>query len=137
VTDQPQNFDTGRSNGQALAAKYVVPDIINSSCQLVIVAHDHQPNYGNGSYIAIPTHDSKSVSVGEAVHNLSPLLNFYPGLENSKPTSTSITEVDQPLINAGFPLFVYEIPEWSNETYANQTTYQLFDASFKVLQSSP
>jgi hypothetical protein len=133
VTDQPQNFEIGRDNGQALTAKYVIPDIKKSDCKLVIIAHDHQKGYGNGSYIATPTRDDKSLALGEAVHKITPLLNFYPGLPNTQPKSSSITEVDQPLAKAGFPVFVYEIPEWCNETFANQTTYQLFDGSFKAL----
>jgi hypothetical protein len=38
--------------------------------------------------------------------------------------------------DSGKALFVYEIPEWIDQTEAAQTTYQLLDASFKALQAA-
>jgi hypothetical protein len=135
VTDQPDDFDTGRENGQALVAQYVIPDVKQSDYQLVIVAHDHEQGYGEGYYIATPTHDSKSVTMGEAVHQLLPLFNYYSGSSTSREKSSSISQVDRPMTNAGFPVFVYEIPEWNTQMQAVQMTYQLFSASSKVIQA--
>ncbi|NYB52238.1 MAG: hypothetical protein HVN35_06750 [Methanobacteriaceae archaeon] len=136
VTDQPQVFDAGRENGQALVAQYVIPDIKKSDYQLVIIAHDHEQGYGEGYYIATPTHDSKSMRLGEAVHQLLPEFNYYPGSSNTREKSSSISQVDRPITNAGYPVFVYEIPEWKNQLEAIQMTYQLFSGSFKVLRAS-
>lgn len=133
VTDQPQDFDVGRVNGQALVAQYVIPDVKNSDYQLVIITHDHEQGYGEGYYIATPTHDSKSVTMGEAVHQLLPQFNYYPGSTTKREKSSSISQVDRPLTNAGYPVFVYEIPEWNNQLEAAIMTYQLFSTSFKVL----
>ena len=106
VTDQPEDFDVGRENGQALVAHYVIPDVKKSDYQLVIIAHDHEKGYGDGYYIATPTHDSKSVSLGEAVHQLLPQFNYYSGSSNTREKSSSISQVDRPITNAGF-LFLF------------------------------
>lgn len=135
VTDQAQDFDVGRSNGQDLVERYAIPDIKKSDYQLVIIAHDHEQGYGEGYYIATPTHDSKSVTLGEAVHQLLPQFNYYPGSSSTREKSSSISQIDRPLTNAGYPVFVYEIPEWNNQLQAAQMTYQLFSASFKVLKA--
>lgn len=136
VTDQAQDYDVGRANGQALVAQYVISDVKTSDYQLVIICHDHEQGYGEGYYIATPTHDSKSVSLGEAVHQILSQFNYYPGSTTNREQSSSISQVDRPMTNAGFPVFVYEIPEWENQLEAAQMTYQLFNACFKVLQSS-
>ncbi|BDZ71059.1 hypothetical protein [Methanobacterium petrolearium] len=136
VTDQPQDFDVGRENGQDLVAQYVIPDIETTDYELVIIAHDHESGYGEDYYIATPTHDSKSVTLGEAVSQLLPQFNYYPGSSTRRTQSSSISQVDRPLANAGYPVFVYEIPEWNNQLEAAINTYQLFSASFNVLQVS-
>jgi hypothetical protein len=137
VTDQPQNFYTSRDNGEGLVEDYVVSDINHTDCQLVIIAHDHQKGYGNGTYIATPTQDDKSLSLGENVHKLLPSLNFYPGYSTTTKTinhADSVTNVDMPLAALGKAVFVYELPEWINQTEATNTTYNLLDVSFKSLQ---
>lgn len=132
VTDEPQDYSIGRSNGQALVAQYVIPDIEKSNASLVIICHDHENGYGNGYYIATPTHDYKSVILGQNVHRLLPQFNYYPGSADKK-ESSSITQVDQPLTQLGFPVFVYEIPEWAGNQEASNMTYNLLDASFKAI----
>jgi len=135
VEDQPDNFTIGRNNGEALVAQYAIPDIIKSNYQLVIVSHDHEQGYGEGYYIATPTHDTKSVSIGEAVHQILSYFNFYPGSSNTKAQASSITVVDYPLTNAGIPVLVYEMPEWNNFFEAMYHTYKLMQASSQVLKS--
>lgn len=135
VTSQPQEFFVGRQNGQDLVEEYVIPDIKTTDYQLVIIAHDHEPGYGEGYYIATPTHDYKSVSLGGAVHQLLPQFNFYPGSSTKRAQSSSVNQVDRPLTNAGYPVFVYEIPEWNNQLEAAINTYHLFSASSNVIQA--
>ncbi len=135
VTSQPQDFSMGRANGQALVADYVIPDIKKTDYQLVIIAHDHEPGYGEGYYIATPTHDYKSVTMAGAVHQLLPHFNYYPGSSTKRAQSSSINQVDRPITNAGYPVFVYEIPEWDNQIQATISTYQLFSASSNVIQA--
>ena len=134
VTDQAQDFYIGRNNGQALVTQYVIPDIQKSDNQLVIIAHDHEQGYGEGFYLATPTHDTKSVTLADYVHQLLPQFNYYPGSADNKAQSSSITQIDKPLAQSGFPVFVYEMPQWSNQLEALVMTYNLFDASFKLLK---
>ena len=101
----------------------------------MIIAHDHEPGYGVG-YLATPTHDYQSVSLAEAVHQLLPQFNFYPGSSTKRAQSSSVNQIDRPLTNAGYPVFVYEIPEWNNQLEAAINTYQLFSTSFNVLQAA-
>lgn len=136
VQNQPENFDIGRSNGEALAAQYAVPDIIKSNYQLTIISHDHEQGYGEGYYIATPTRDDKSISLAEAVHQLIPHFNFYPGSSEIRKQASSVILVDKPLAKAGIPVFVYEMPEWHNALDAIYNTYQLIGASSRVLQSN-
>lgn len=133
VEDQPDNFTIGRNNGEALVAQYAIPDIIQANYQLVIVSHDHEQGYGEGYYIATPTHDVRSVSIGEAVHQILTYFNFYPGSSNIKAQASSITAVDYPITNAGIPVLVYEMPEWNNFFEAMYHTYKLMQASTRVL----
>ena len=133
VEDEPDNFTVGRNNGEALVAQYVIPDIIKSNYQLVIVSHDHEQGYGEGYYIATPTHDSESVAIGEAIHQALSYFNFCPGSSNNNPQASLITIVDFPISNAGIPVLVYEMPEWSNFFEATYHTYKLMQASAQVL----
>ena len=134
VTDNPSNFATGRHNGESLVAKYVVPDIAKSDYSLVIIVHDHEKGYGDdGYYIATPTMDSKSVALGESVHNLLPDFNYYQRDTDSKAQSSSITKVDYPIADTGTPVFVYEIPEWLSNSSVFSNSNKLIDACFKSI----
>lgn len=134
VTDSPQDFSTGRHNGESLVAKYIVPDIAKSNYSLVIICHDHEEGYGtDGYYIATPTMDTSSVNLGEAVHKLLPDFNYYQRDTDSKAQSTSITNVDYPIAYTGTPVFVYEIPEWLGDSDVYANTNRLIDACFNSI----
>jgi hypothetical protein len=136
VTDQAKDFYIGRNNGQGLVEEYVIPDIQKSDYQLIIIAHDHKQGYGEGFYLATPTRDTKSFTLANYVQQILPQFNYYPGSSDSKAISSSITQIDKPLTQAGIPVFVYEMPQWSNQLEALIMTYNLFDASFKLLKSN-
>lgn len=134
VTDSPQDFTTGRKNGEGLVAKYIVPDIAKSNYSLVIICHNHEKGYGtDGYYIATPTMDTKSVALGEAVHKLLPDFKYYQRNTNTKAESTSINGVDYPIANTGTPVLVYEIPEWLGAADVSSNSNRLIDASFNTL----
>ncbi len=135
VQDNPTDFDIGRANGQALVAKYITPDIKKSNESLVIICHDHEKGYGDGFYIATPSMDSKSVTLGTAVHSLLTNFNYYQRSTDEKAQSSSINQVDVPIASTGAGVFVYEIPEWYGYWDAFWNTYSLLDASVKVIQS--
>ncbi len=133
VTDSPQSFTTGRYNGQSLVAKYVTPDIAKSNYSLVIIVHDHEKGYGSGYYIATPTMDSQSVNLAEKVSSLLPDFNYYQRNTDSKAQSSSITQVDTPIVNTGTPVFVYEIPEWLSNSSVFTNSNRLIDACFNSI----
>jgi len=130
VTQNPQNFDVGRANGQSLVAQYVIPDIAKSNYSMVIIVHDHEQGYGNGYYIATPSMDAKSVALAQSVHTILPDFNYYTRNTDATPEGTSIVQVDNPIVATGTPVFVYEIPEWLGnfDVYTNST--RLIDAVF-------
>ena len=134
VTKDPTDFSVGRANGQYLVAKYVIPDIKKSHYSLVIIVHDHEKGYGSdGYYIATPSMDSRSVTLGQSVHNILPNFNYFTRNTNQQPEGTSIQQVDDPIVTSGTPVFVYEIPEWlpDSDVYKNST--KLLDAVYKSL----
>jgi len=135
VQDQPNDFTIGRSNGQGLVAQYITPDIQKSDYGLVIICHDHEKGYGEGFYIATPSMDSKSVTLGTAVHSLLTDFNYYQRSTDEKAQSSSINQVTSPITATGVGVFVYEIPEWYGYWDAFWNTYSLIDASVKVLQN--
>ena len=133
VTDSPQDFTTGRYNGQSLVAKYIVPDIAKSNYSLVIIVHDHEKGYGSGYYIATPTMDYQSVNLAKKVSSLLPDFNYYQRNTDSKAQSSSITQVDTPIVNTGTPVFVYEIPEWLSNSSVFTNSNKLIDACFNSI----
>jgi hypothetical protein len=134
VTNDPTDFSVGRAHGQDLVAQYVIPDIKKSHYSLVIIVHDHEKGYGsNGYYIATPSMDSKSVSLGQSVHNLLPSFNYYTRNTNQQPEGTSIQQVDDPIVATGTPVFVYEIPEWLPDSDVYQNSTKLLAAVYKSL----
>ncbi len=134
VTADPDDFAIGRHNGEGLVAKYIIPDIKKSNYDLVIICHNHKKGYGNDSYyIATPTMDSKSITLGESVHNLLPVFNYYQRNVDEKAQSTSINGVDAPIANTGTPVFVYEIPEWLGNSDVYDNTNRLINACFESI----
>ena len=132
VTNNPEDFSMGRSNGEKLVAQYAIPDIKKSSYGLVIICHDHEKGYGDGYYIATPTMDSKSINLGDEIHSLLPDFNFYKRNTENKAQSSSINGVDSPITNSGTPVFVFEVPEWNNIFEVFLNSYKLIDSSFKI-----
>jgi len=133
VIEDPQDFYKGRANGEQLAHDFIVKDVAKENFDLVIIAHDHEPGYGEGFYIATPSMDNKSVELGEKVVDKLPDFKLYKRDPEAKVISTSITKVNDPIVKTGTPLFVYEIPEWYSEDEAFKQSYDLLKASFKVI----
>jgi hypothetical protein len=124
VTNNPDNYKVGRTYGEGLAADYILPDILRSTDDLVIICHDHKPGYGQGFYIATPEMDEKSVRLAELVNQSIPGFNYYRA-EEVREHTTSALKFSKPLASSGYPTFVYEIPEWLtyNESYSMTKTF--------------
>lgn len=124
VTNNPDDFTVGRNNGEGIAADYILPDILKSKTDLVIICHDHNPGYGQGFYIATPEMDAKSVNMAELVNKSIPGFRYYKS-NTTKKSSASAVKFSKPLASGGYKTFVYEIPEWIsyNEAYAMTKTF--------------
>lgn len=133
VTASPDDFNLGRANGESLVHDFVVKDLKEcGGADLVIIGHDHEPGYGEDYYIATPTMDNATVELAKKVTSA---IGFkhYQRNTNESVKSTSIINVDYPLLRTPSKVFVYEIPEVDGETNAITRTYALVEASFNAL----
>lgn len=125
VTENSQDYDKGRANGEALVHDYVNPNVTTSDADAVIISHSHNPYYGEGFYIATPEMDDASVTIAEKINQTSDF-NYYPVTGNETYKSTSAVLVSKPIAQAGYPTFVYEIPEDILEMTSTEKTKELF-----------
>jgi hypothetical protein len=132
VKDHPEIFNEGRSNGEALAAQYVLPDIKKTKADVVIVFHDHEPGYGEGYFIATPEMDSASVSYAEKIRNGLGDFNYYKSSINSL-HGTSAIRFSNPVAKAGYKTLVYEIPGLDSYQKAYNQSKRLLDVSFRLI----
>lgn len=132
VTDHPQDYQIGRDNGEKLIHDHVNPDVTKSDAGAVIISHSHIPEYGQGFYLATPEMDNASVEIAEKVANSSDF-NYYPVTGQETYKSTSAVLVSKPIAQAGYPTFVYEIPEDVTNDTATAKTKELFDMITKFM----
>ena len=125
VTQNPQDYDKGRTNGESLVHDYVNPSIMESDVDAVIISHSHIPEYGEGFYLATPEMDDASVNIASSIRDSSDF-NYYPVTGTETYKSTSAVLVSKPIAQAGYPTFVYEIPEDISEWTATEKTKELF-----------
>lgn len=125
VTDSPEDYEQGRANGESLVHDYVNPNVTASDADAVIISHSHNADYGEGFYLATPEMDDSSVSIAEKISERSDF-NYYPVTGNETYKSTSAVLVSKPIAQAGYPTFVYEIPEDIWESTATGKTKELF-----------
>jgi len=126
VTNNPENYITGRNNGEGLAADYVLSDIKKSSYDVVIICHDHKPGYGSGFYIATPQMDESSVKLAQFLNQTLGNFNYYRS-DNIREHSTSALRFSRPLASAGYKTLVYEIPGLESYSKAYDMTYKCLD----------
>ena len=117
VTKDPTDYSKGRANGESLVHDYVNPDVTKSDADCVIISHSHIESYGQGFYVATPEMDNASVTIAQKI--------------NETYRSTSAVLVSQPIAQAGYPTFVYEIPEDITEDDSTTKTMELFDLMVK------
>lgn len=126
VTKNPQDYEEGRYNGEHLVHDFVNPDVTSSDADCVIISHSHIPTYGEGFYVATPEMDDASCEISKLINQTSDF-NYYPRTGNETYHSTSAVLVSQPIAKAGYPTFVYEIPEDVSEYEVTEKTKELFD----------
>ena len=125
VTENPMDYEEGRANGESLVHDYVNPHVTSSDADAVIISHSHIPEYGEGYYLATPEMDDASVNIATKISESSDF-NYYPVTGNETYKSTSAVLVSKPIAQAGYPTFVYEIPEDIFEFMATSKTKDLF-----------
>lgn len=126
VTEDPEDYDKGRANGESLVHDFVNPDVTKSDADCVIISHSHIDSYGEGFYLATPEMDDASVSIAEKIQETSDF-GYYPKTGKETYRSTSAVLVSCPIAQAGYPTFVYEIPEDITEQDSTDWTKNLFD----------
>ena len=132
VTDKPEDYNVGRFNGEHLIHDYVNPDIMKSDADAVIISHSHKEGYGEGYYLATPEMDNASVQIAKKVNETSDF-NYYPVTGNETYKSTSAVLVSKPIAQAGYPTFVYEIPEDITDDTATSKTIELLGLLSKAI----
>lgn len=132
VTDHPDDYDTGRANGESLVHDFVNPDVTSSDADAVIISHSHNADYGEGFYVATPEMDNASVEMAEKISKTSDF-NYYPVTGNESYKSTSAVLVSKPIAHEGYPTFVYEIPEDILDRTATDKTKELFEMISNII----
>lgn len=103
VTQDADDYDQGRANGQSLAYNYMVPDVKNSSIDLAVDVHSNEGNYQERWFLFVPGQSGKAESIAYTLKNGTSWLTVY-----SPPNPTSPAYVTLPLIQAGVPAIIYE-----------------------------
>jgi hypothetical protein len=103
VTQNAEDYNKGRLNGQILANEYAVPDIISQKFDLTIDVHSNVGNWKENQFIFSPVKGSSSEDIAMKINNKICWLTYYVP---PNPTSTSYVTI--PLIKAGIPAIIYE-----------------------------
>ena len=130
VTKDPKNYKKGRANGESLVHDFVNPDVTHSDASCVIISHSHVEWYGEGFYLATPEMDKASVKIAKKINKTSDF-GYYPRTGNETYKSTSAVLVSKPIAQAGYPTFVYEIPENITKQDSTDMTKELFNLMVK------
>ena len=125
VTKNPKNYKKSRANGESLVHDFVNPDVTHSDADCVIISHSHVEWYGEGFYLATPEMDKPSVKIAKKINKTSDF-GYYPRTGNETYKSTSAVLVSKPIAQAGYPTFVYEIPENITKQDSTDKAKELF-----------
>ena len=88
VTNNPNNYDIGRMNGQLLANEFAVPDANSKGYNLAVDIHSNQGtnrgSYKETNFIFAPLNDSTSkVFADDIIAKMPPLVYYYPEPQTS------------------------------------------------------
>jgi hypothetical protein len=107
VTKDRDLYNEGRMNGQLLANKFAVPDIIQNNYDLVVDVHSHSGgNYLEEFFIFAPREDVRSKSIATRLIAELPGIVYYLPPKEKGPTSPLYVTI--PIINSGTPAIIYE-----------------------------
>ena len=135
VEKNETDYELSRANGESLVHDYIVPDITDNEkdAKAIIISHSHIPGYGEGFYLATPAMDDASVKIAEQVANESDF-NYFPRNTSQPLQASSAILVSKPLADAGFPTFVYEIPENITEQDSTDKGIELLGLIYDIIK---
>lgn len=134
VTQNADDYQQSRNNGEHLVKEYVVPDIEKSNAKAVIISHSHIEGYGEGFYLATPAMDNASVKIAEEIADKSDF-NYFPTNTSQPLKASSAILISKPLADAGYPTFVYEIPEDITEQDSTSKGIALLELIFNIVKN--
>ncbi|WP_069593231.1 hypothetical protein [Methanosphaera sp. WGK6] len=124
VTEDATDFNKSRTNGQHLANKYVVPDILNKTYNLAIDVHYSDGSWGVPRFIYTPVdNNTQSYNISHELADHFEWLTYYDPGENA----SSPIDVTEPLNDGGVPAIIYEAYSYDNETTTREHDNQLID----------
>ena len=104
VTSDSSDYDQSRLNGQVLAQKYAVPDMINNNFTAAIDAHYSNGYWGVSRFVFTPNEtNTLSSQLGNAIANNFDWMTYYV-----PPDPTSPEYVTGPLNDGGVAAIIYE-----------------------------
>ena len=119
VTNDTQDFEESRMNGQLLAQDFVVNDVVDNGYNLAIDIHSSNGGYVQDPYIFAPV--STNTIAYESANNISNAISYIIYYEPASYSSPQYSTI--PIDNGGVPAIVFEMrgnPNHSLETEANQ-----------------
>ncbi|GAB4313207.1 MAG: hypothetical protein Kow0019_12530 [Methanobacteriaceae archaeon] len=103
VTIDADNYERGRMNGQILARRYVVPDIVKENFDLAVDVHSNRGNYPVKLFVFSPIPNTHAEKYAYKIRDNIPYMDYY-----SPPHQTCTPYIAVPLIKAGVATIVYE-----------------------------
>jgi len=133
VTKNPTEYQASRDNGESLVHDYVNPDVNTTHAKAVIISHSHIEGYGDGYYLATPAMDNASVELSRKIADTSDF-KYFPTDKSQPLKATSAILVSKPIADAGYPTFVYEIPEDITDQDSTNKAKELFKLMFDLVK---
>lgn len=133
VTKNPTEYQASRDNGESLVHDYVNPDVNTTHAKAVIISHSHIEGYGDGYYLATPAMDNASVELSRKIADASDF-KYFPTDKSQPLKATSAILVSKPIADAGYPTFVYEIPEDITDQDSTNKAKELFKLMFDLVK---
>jgi len=112
VTKNPMHFTIGRMNGQLLANKFVVPDVIKIKPQLVVDIHEDLWTEAGFKY---PRYIYPISKDNETTNYLNNIIQSIPFLKIYSPGGSSPKYVTKPIASEGICTIIYET--YKKDTY--------------------
>lgn len=104
VTENPRDYSASRMNGQKLAYKYAVPDMINNNFTFAVDSHYSNGNWGVSRFVFTPRENNTlSSQIGHAMTDYFDWLTYF-----TPEDPTSPDYVTGPLNDGGVASIIYE-----------------------------